>query len=843
MAVNFSKKSSWLRCLTSFLPAAGVAALLCFVFDGPQLGSLYDFLLRRGPAMQIAPELLIIDSSVPGQGSSASPENEFSGALAEDILEPGAASSLLYTMTELGAGTLIIQVPILGLSAGGMAAEAEILYRFDEEFSLLSRNIKNLFEGIKTGSVSPLDSARYVGELVDLSEKGKERLVSALLRRDEEGIAGMEKAAAFFGHARRPGDLRVQLIRAGQPAAGKAAASEENASGAFTERNEYSRARPDRDGVLRRIAPVLKVPELSEGAAGERIQEHIIFGTLKSRYRNLEVEHTATGPVLAARQGPDGTDTLLDLDRNGALLFQVPGRGEAFRRIGVTDFLAYDEGDKSLRRLLSDGNAVGIFHGIEGEKRPDFLYDYALALREELVSLYGVSGENLKHMWIEIRNRYFSALEDFILGPAEMNLVKGYEEIIASESLGDAEILKMAEMRDSLIRQFALIRVKYNEVIELRNKLESALDGSFCILGRASFNVVQTSSSLREIPKNLMRNIRSALYGNNPTDMEVSVFLANSILTGRAIKPGAKMQLLLGALICAFFTCFFIKSRGMASTLALGLLMTVLAGTGFSLSFILSRIWLDPLVPVAACASGILVSLIWVFVSRRKYYQHFRLAYGPFVSRACLKSVLREGNPLPSQVMTVRAAVIAIKCSDAASRDGDQKDIMGNYSRKILAFHKKVYEIITKAGGTIVGTEGDIVIACFGSPLERIFLGGKRRVSPYENNIHALAAPAHRAVDVVLEAARQGECKSWHFGLDMGNCTFVWTPISGYFALGIAVQKARILSRLVSRYNVQVIISSQVNEALPDLTAKKLDSTKVKGGTGDEAFYSLAAGN
>ena len=837
MAAHFSKKSSWLRCLASFLPAAGVAVLLCFLLDGPQLGSFYDFLLRRRPAMPVSPELLIIDSSIPGQD------------LAEDILEPGAASSLLYTMTELRAATLIIQVPILGLSAGAMAGEAEILYRFDEEFSLLSRNISNLFEGIKTGSVPPADSARYVGELVELSEKGKERLVSALVRRDEEGIAGMERAAAFYGHARRPGDLRVQLIRTGQAAAASAAAAPADIyAGVPSENYEYSRARPDRDGVLRRVAPVLKIPGLTKGAAGEETLEHIIFGTLKTKYQSAEIEYFKSGPVLAARNGPDGTDRIIPLDRNGALLFQVPGKGEDFRRIGISDFLAYDEGDRGLRRLLAEGEASGIFHGIEGENRPDFLYDFALALREELVSSYGISDTDKKLTWIELRNNYFSALENFLFGPAEMNLVRGYEEIIASESLTDNEIAKMSEMRDSLTQSFEALRKKYYEVFELRKRLESALYGSFCILGRGSLKSPEAGSSLfQDFPGVLIRNIKSALYGTNPSDMEVSALFANSILTGRAVKPGGIVYLLLGSISCTFLICFLIKSSGLAATFGIGVLLTLLGGAGFSLSFILSGIWLDPLVPAAACATGVLVSLLWALINWRRYNQRFRLAFGPFVSHFCLKSVIRAGSPLPSQTITARAAVAAIKYSEPASRSASVevygRDAQGSYTRNILDFYEKVFDIFTKAGGTIIGTEGDIVLVCFGSPLERVFLGGKRKISPYEENIHALAAPAQRAVDVVLEAARRPECRFWHFGLDMGNCNFSWTALSGYFALGSAVQRARILSRLVARYKAQIIISSAVNEALPDLTAKKLDTTSGRSGAGEESFYSLAVGS
>src|SRR5215470_5145264 len=98
MAANFSKKITWFRFLASFLPAVAVAVLLCLFLDGPRLGPHFDFLLSQRKSPTVNRELLVIDSSVSGN------------YLADDILEPGAATSLLYTMTELGARTLIIQV-------------------------------------------------------------------------------------------------------------------------------------------------------------------------------------------------------------------------------------------------------------------------------------------------------------------------------------------------------------------------------------------------------------------------------------------------------------------------------------------------------------------------------------------------------------------------------------------------------------------------------------------------------------------------------------------------------------------------------------------------------------
>ncbi|MDR0720063.1 MAG: hypothetical protein LBF78_10545, partial [Treponema sp.] len=171
MAVYITKKQSWLRALFSFVPGAGAAFLLCFLLSGPRLGPLYDVLLNFRPALPVSRELLIIDTLNRGSlfASPDAPEN---------ILEPDAVFLALLTMTELNASTLILEAPILGFSAGGAAGEAEIRYRFDQEFGILSRNIQNLFDAIRTGSLSPQDAPRYVTELVDLSRLGKERLMA-----------------------------------------------------------------------------------------------------------------------------------------------------------------------------------------------------------------------------------------------------------------------------------------------------------------------------------------------------------------------------------------------------------------------------------------------------------------------------------------------------------------------------------------------------------------------------------------------------------------------------------------------------------------------------------------
>ena len=782
MAAYLTRKISWLKCFVSLLTASGAAFLLSFLLDGPELGAYYDFLLRYRPRAPVSQELLIID--VPGQ--------EFG----EDILEPGAASILLYILTELGAQSLIVQIPILGHAAGGTVAEAEIIHRFDEEFSILSRNIRNLFDAIRTGSVAPRDSARFVGELVELSEQGMERLVSDLVLRDMEGIANLERAAAFFGDAMQPEDVRVMLIRAGESAE----------AGVMLVEDVYSRVPRDSDGVLRRIAPVL----------GE--QDHIIYRALKSRFASLEIGHTENGSFINAERTLGSEAMLIPLDRKGAILFEIPAAEDDFRRIGISEFLAYEEADRNVRRLLSEAENLGLFRNIDGERRPDFLYDFALLIREEFSESREFYGRQL---WIEARERYFTSLHDFLDGPhtesfileLELLMADEYRNIFTEDYFNDARYFEAAELRSRITAYTDSLEQAYTELISLRERLSGALFNSFCILGRGSYS------------------------GPNLTNVEASALLANSILTGRVIHPVNRLYLLIVSIIAALLISFAIRNMNALPLLLLGTALTLITALSFSVGFVISGYWLDPLVPAASCMTGVLTSFFWGTAARNRYSKRFRIAYAPFIPKVYLKSIIRAGKPLTSESHTVRAAVVAITNTEPGIDLNES-----NYRTKIvLEYQEAAAGLLKKAGATIIGLEEKTVTTCFGSPLERVYLEEKNIQSLYNDNNFAKAAPAMKAMEVISVIARLPEARHWNFGIDLGNCEFAWSSSAGYFALGETVLKARVLSRLGERYRQRILLSEAVNLSLPDLTTRKIQAFKNKDGTAGEYFFGIKA--
>jgi class 3 adenylate cyclase len=810
MAAFITRKKSLLIFLSALYIASGVSILLHFLLLGPKLGPHYDFLMSRRTAPAVSRELLLIDT--------------------DDIMEGGAAVQVLLTLIEMDAAALVIETPVLGISAGRIS-EDEIWYRFDEEYTLLGRNIRNLFEAIRIGSVSPLDSEKYVEELVELSLRGKDRLASALVHQDEAGMALMDKSVAAFGKVWRAGDLRPVDM----------------------DTPWYSKPRPDWDGTLRRISPVLSAGNEAEQTV--HTTEHVIYAALKSLFPELYSEYTEFGPVLVCRGARNGEDSIIPLDRSGAILIEQPEH-IAFRRLPLELFLKYEEMDRTLQRLLREADSIGIYSGINPENSPVFLFEYTQSLKDEMLEAPDPSS---KTDWIHARSEYFSGLDDFLSGPVETNLVTGYEELIASEQLEEEEIARLTALRDELIRHFVTIRENYYELRDLRLSLKENLDSSFVILGPApagsSGGEIRPAESASPSARTIPEGVESAGFfkvsGNRePAATEVSAVLANTILSGRAIDPGQTRYVLFWSLLAVVVCLLIIFRLRSFAALVTGLVLSILIGAGFSWDFIISGYWIDPLIPLSGSLAGTLVVFSASQVIIRREGRRFLLAYGPYVSSSCLKQLIRRGRPLTTELIRVKAAVIAVRKIELLPQEDRGNPLAGAQAAEI--FREEISRFFKKAGGIIIGCDGDLVLGCFGSPLERIALGGMKAdpssgADPYARNTQTPAARASAFIAEVLAdpgagtngGAIRADTSSWCFGVDSGECAFGYMPVSGYSAFGRPVVRSRILSSLAPRYNVQVVVSAAVNESLPDIPVRKLNILKEQDGSEGEAFYQL----
>jgi hypothetical protein len=767
-ALPVSRKKILLRGFISFCAALTAAVLMNRLLSGPRLGPHYDYLTSFRPPPPVSREILLIDTGTGGPVLSAE----------GNIVHPLAAAQLITALIEMDAGVLIVQAPVLGVSAAG--SEEELLLRFDEEYELLGRNIRNLFEAIRMGFIAPEEADRYVEDLISLAGRGRERLIAALVRQDETGILRFEDAAARFGRVIVPGDLRIRINRS---AAGTAI---------------YSGIRPDPDGVLRRIAPAL------HSSGGET--EHAVYAALKAvpgERRGFGIVYTEFGPALSYRIFPsslsgetgEAVERLIPLDGGGAVLIEKPRPG-ALRKISLADLLAYEEMDRELRRMLGEAEDQGLYQGLDPGAYPGVLYDHALSLREALIGEGGDRG-----VWIDARRRYFRALDRFF-----------------------------ADTPDEAGGAMAHLRSRYVRLAELRTRLEEALVSSFCILGSApSYGESSPADGGTSGAPDQARRRPVALgrTAGAVSDAEASAILANSIITARSIVPAPGRYIFFWSLGAALLLLILIRRTGPFLSLGIGFGFLLLTAAAFSLSFIFSACWIDPLVPLAACAAGTGASVCCALFIRGNTAGLIRSAYGHHVSSEYLKVLIRRRRPLPSETVLAESAVVAVKSLVPIPRHDPLAA-----SAETARFRDRVFNRFARAGGVLAGSEGDLVFIAFGSPLERSALLGMRL--PFGESF------AVKAAGFIFDLLQDSpEAASWRFGVDLGECAFGYSPASGYRAAGYPVIRSRILANLASRYNARALVTRAVSEKLDTMPMRKLDVLADQESGEKEMFYEL----
>jgi hypothetical protein len=703
----------------------------------------------------------------------------------------------------MDAAALVIQTPILGFSGERAGSEEEIRSWFEEEFSLLERNIRNLFEAIRVGSVAPAEARRYVDELVGLTDQGKERLSAALVRQSGTGLARLEQTVAAFGRVYQAGDLRVSPGRP-IPSSGQS----------------YSRPRRDRDGRVRRLSP-LGPPE------------HIIYTALKGRFAESFTGKTGESLFLINTTA-EGVETRIPLDSGGQILFEPPaedsdqGRRKpgfrgipGFRRIPVDLFTRYEERGQTLQRLLREADKLGIYGNLAPERSPVYIFEYALAQREEFFASLGSSAgpfpAEWKARWLRAREDYFTALDELLYSPMEEDIKRGYGELLASEDLGEEGVERLEELRDAIGAAFEGLREVYGELSVLRETLSRALSSSFVILGP------------RESPENPAAGL---FPGPEYSDSELSYILADNIIQGRGIRPLDRRLVLIWSLLAAGLEILILLRLRPLLSLGTGLILSLAGGAGFSGSFVLSGLWLDPLIPLGASLAGAVTVFALSLLAVRRGGRRFLLAYGPYVGKPCLRQLIRAGRPNPAERIVVQTALIAVRETGLLAREDRGLKDSPDGAGLTAAFREEVSSLFKRAGGVILGCDGDMMLACFGSPLERIGTGPGR--DPY---IRYSRSPALRAAEFVAELA--GQKPRWQFGVDAGECSFGWQPVSGYNAYGRPVVRARILSSLGARYRARVLISEQVRSQINHIPVRRITVLREQDGSRGEAFYEL----
>ncbi|MDR0908258.1 MAG: hypothetical protein LBM77_00685 [Spirochaetaceae bacterium] len=719
------------------------------LLQGPHLGPLFDALMSRMKPLAASNELLLLDTS--------NTDNE-KASEAVNIIEPQDAATVIISLLENNGQAILIESPVLGVSIG-LPNENSLRREFNDEFALIERNIRSLFQGINMGTVSAAQSQDYLWNLINLAERSKERLLGAVVRRDTAGELLFVRSSAAF---------------------------EAVAGGVYQNggREIYLDKIPDADGVIRRIKP------LSYGLQTSRYGSYAMLRNAFAKKGDIETRPEGGHQYLIfSRAGQ-----MIPLDSQGNIILER--NNEDFKRLSLSDFQQASSGEAALTAALKQAETKGYFNELEPENYPTYLSDWANNLLE--VFLSQPNPENLSR-WKESRLNFFTAVDSLLKSDTEKNLLLQYEGESNPGELNNVHSI------------FASIKEEFKALQAGRTKIHNAVSGSFCVMGQ-------------------------------PSEAEISLEAANAILLGRAICPASSFWLIIVIAASALLTTLILIRTEPGPCLILGLIWFFLVGLGFSISFILSSYWIDPLIPLSAVASALVLSFMLALINQIQANKVFHAYYGDAIPATYLDFLIKNSRPpRKNMVEYAKVAVIAVRNSQI---EADEIALTAkNSMQHRAAFQKTICNAFHKAGASLVSYENDVILAVFGSPAERLYIKLSHQGSPYNDDLAARGnnSPAVKAVGCVLDIIQNlaDAAKPLRFGLDIGECVFGSPDETGYGAFGQATACARILSNLASQYQAKVMLSETFAEKLDQNLTRRLDGKLHQNADEEEPFYEL----
>jgi hypothetical protein len=407
MFTHIKLKNSLLMLLGGFICAIITAYFINFLLSGPKLGRHYDFLADY-KTKTVSREIFIIDTG--------------------EYIESSDLYTVLLALTEMQANKLILTGRISPASSPITITESDIRRRFLDEYNVLGSNIRNLFEGIRMGFVSPVQAPLFVDQVVELAEQGRDRLVSALIDRDEDLL----RYVAMFGNYLQV-DTRPQL---------------------------------DRDGILRRVKPV------------DENEEHPVYQYLKNRYAVSQIESSDQRQFLWLRDH-NARSFDIPLDKNANI---IAIGNSAFRRTGIEELRRYEELKNAMYNALIKANELRAFSQTPPDRIPLFLGEHTQHLLEELLNT--PDSEN-RLAWISSRANYLNSLEEYFNSDAEAVLLNIIEEQIldTDPDYNEEQLNNLLARKDEIKNIFVQMHEIYKEYSALYTRLKNNISLSLCFMG------------------------------------------------------------------------------------------------------------------------------------------------------------------------------------------------------------------------------------------------------------------------------------------------------------------------------------------------------------------------
>ncbi|MCD6122736.1 MAG: adenylate/guanylate cyclase domain-containing protein [Spirochaetales bacterium] len=779
---------------------------------------VYDLMLHIKPPVRENKSILFLDVD------DIAISNVGMWPWSRDIMADG-----LILMKEFNAKYAVFDIAYMDKSPLGVNSKVlneNLPEQFNEEFSQIESNIKDLFEALKSGNITLADAEGYINDLSGLTEQSKDKLLKSVrsIARDNDKYLG--EAARFFGNS----FFTVTLLDNKNDKVPKEL--KDYALKNFTLKN--LKVVTDFNTTVKDIQPAI-LPIL-KGARGAGFPNIIVDNdgvrrriALLEKYKGKYFGQLALVPLLSWLGDPDVElhsdklviknaglpgkkkhDITIPLAEDKTFLLNWPKKDylHSFRHLSYWELVLHKRLEDNLihnLKIMDDAGYLSYYKGETGLMDP---YKYAESVREDVLKGEPLSGiEDYR----KARELFFKEVGKFLYGDAESEITSQVNAVLNSGETPEDQKPGLEEIKKEVPKVFKETRGIYRNLSKTRSILRDNLPDSFCFIG-------QTGTSTTDIGVNPFES----KYMNVGTHAA----MVNTVLSGSFLDDMPWWYSVIAALVLSVVVTVLILNLRPFLSIIIGVVFLGITLAAGILFFLFTGTYLDLVTPAFSVFLTFIAITFLKFLRTEQEKSFLRNAFTHYLSTDVVSELIShpEKLNLGGEKKYLTALFTDVRGFSTISESLDAQDLV----KLLNEYLSEMSNIILDQKGTIDKYEGDAIISFFGAPVEfkdhafRACLSAVRmkKMETYLNE-HFLAEKMAPSVLLTRIGINTGEMVVGNMGTEQKM---------DYTMMGNSVNLASRLEGVNKQYGTWVLISETTRKEIGDhFLVRKLDRVRVVG--------------
>ncbi|MDR3248317.1 MAG: adenylate/guanylate cyclase domain-containing protein [Treponema sp.] len=820
---------------------------------------VYDFYLRFQPPREHTGQVVFLDVD--------------DNAIAYNGVFPWPRSIMadgLLRLKEYDAAAAIFDIEYIDKGPQGIDSvylDQGLPSDFKNSFNEISSNVSDLVNSINSGFLSPMDIARYNGELQNFIHSEQEDLLKKANTVARDNDIYLAEASAIFGHTWATLNLRDEPLT-----------GEQAERRTYTENNfSYpleAVAQAHTGNYVDVLPPIPSFAQSAQGAGftnvdidpdgvrrriflAQKIKDHwylqLAFAPLIESLGNPAI-HLAPRSITIKDvdiSGQGVKDIVIPLDTEGRMMLNWPPTEyqNTFDHISFASFSHLEALQPNIEFYITEliSSDISLFTQYSEELRsiPGTLYQIlelfsrsqdarTSALAKILAKDQRSTGEKDFTEYLEMRESARNLIRDMIAVNAEKQIT----------SIGDTIANEYPDSREAILSEAAFIsgnlenlKIVFTQYEELSAEIRDKVKGKFCILGR-----VDTGTTDIGVNPFFGRYVNVGTHG----------VVLDTILSESFITPLSHYW---GVILCILIPILIFIMRNFKPEIRTGIGMAwavVIAAVSFGI-FYFTGYFLGVLGPVLAMVVAVIIRELVSYMGSEQEKQFIRKALSTYTSPAVAEQIAQHPEllKLGGDRRNMSALFTDIRSfstiSEALQEPGTGEPDPVRLVNLLNVYLTRMSDIVLENQGIIDKYEGDAIIAFWGAPLPmedhalaacRSAITMKKAEIAFNREAQEQGLIDAEVLDAlvkkdILKATNDPNAVATRFGINTGNMVVgnMGTDSKmNYTIMGNAVNLAARLEGVNKQYGTRILASGDtIQQAGNSILSRCIDCVRVVG--------------